>query len=73
MELETHSIINRLDSNNISNINEIFPTSNGLNKNYLYTECGMNPNNKLSINKLRAHKQIQNNDLEGIDIDIVIN
>ena len=43
------------NNHNDISIQNIYPTSNGRSKQYLYTECGINPNDKLNVNKLRGH------------------
>ena len=55
MQFETNMITKKLLENNHKSIQNVYPTSNGRNRNYIYTKCGINPNDKTSINKLRAH------------------
>ena len=57
IQAETDYINKYLSSHNNRDISiqNIYPTSNGRSKQYLYTECGINPNDRLSVNKLRGH------------------
>eukprot|EP01083_Nonionella_stella_P149005 472581_1 len=54
MQYEADMITQKL-SNNKDSIQNIYPTSNGRNRKHIYTSCGVDPNDKLSTHKLRAH------------------